>query len=213
MNFTVILIFSIVILIGILWIYYALRQYNIRRKGRKGERKVRRQLNKLPSSKYRVLNNLLFATPHGFTEVDHVVVSRHGVFVIETKNYNGSIYGNGDNQNWKHYIGRREHDFLNPIKQNHGHIVAVRKILRNTFPEMEYISIITFPPTTKLKVEYDNENTLIIHWNKLRRKIRYYGRNKLTSSEVNHAAGLILKANVSTAENRRKHIKNLKRKY
>src|SRR5206468_3484784 len=47
----------------------------------------------LDRSRYRLFHNLILPTPDGTTQVDHVVVSTHGIFVIETKNYGGWIFG------------------------------------------------------------------------------------------------------------------------
>ncbi len=58
-------------------------------KGVMGEGKVRKQLNKLPSEGYRVLNDLVIKTKTGLIQIDHVVISPFGIFVIETKNYKG----------------------------------------------------------------------------------------------------------------------------
>ena len=62
-------------------------------KGIIGERKARKQLSKLSSESYRVLNEVVIKTKTGTSQIDHVVISPHGIFVIETKNYKGWIHG------------------------------------------------------------------------------------------------------------------------
>ena len=44
------------------------------------------------------------------------------IFVIEAKDYSGSIYGNSSSKNWKYYLGKSKHEFYNPIFQNNNHI-------------------------------------------------------------------------------------------
>ena len=56
------------------------------RRGQTGENKVSRILAKLPEDKYKVINDLLLKTSHGTTQIDHIVLSEYGIFVIETKN-------------------------------------------------------------------------------------------------------------------------------
>ena len=55
-------------------------------KGKAGEKTVSRKLSRLPKDKYKVLNDIMLATPKGTTQIDHIVVSIYGVFVVETKN-------------------------------------------------------------------------------------------------------------------------------
>ena len=63
-------------------------------RGHVGEKKVSAFLSTLPSYEYRSFNDILLATDSGTTQIDHIVVSRFGIFVIETKNYRGWITGN-----------------------------------------------------------------------------------------------------------------------
>ncbi|WP_353885483.1 nuclease-related domain-containing protein [uncultured Treponema sp.] len=46
-------------------------------------------LSKLPYIQYRIINDVLLKTCRGITQIDHVVLSEYGIFVIETKNYSG----------------------------------------------------------------------------------------------------------------------------
>lgn len=61
----------------------------------------------------------------GTTQVDHVYIGTNGVFVIETKNFAGSIYGRANEPTWTQALGRTKNTFQNPIRQNYKHIVAV----------------------------------------------------------------------------------------
>ena len=63
-------------------------------KGNVGEKRVANILSTLDNTKYKVINNLMIRTERGTTQIDHVVISIYGVFVIETKNYKGIIKGN-----------------------------------------------------------------------------------------------------------------------
>ena len=58
--------------------------------GKAGERRVARKLDWLPKE-YTILNDIMLRTQYGTTQIDHVVVSPYGIFVIETKNYKGWI--------------------------------------------------------------------------------------------------------------------------
>ncbi|MDZ7793905.1 MAG: nuclease-related domain-containing protein [Spirochaetia bacterium] len=63
-------------------------------KGHIGESRIAGQLNKLDDKEYKVLNNIFIRTSKGSSQIDHIVISTYGIFVIETKNYSGWIHGN-----------------------------------------------------------------------------------------------------------------------
>lgn len=72
--------------------------------GKKGELIVKLRLRVLSSERYKVINNL-FISNHGQTsQIDHVVVLEYGIFVIETKNYKGWIYGGANSDYWTQNI-------------------------------------------------------------------------------------------------------------
>ncbi len=83
--------FVIVIFISI----FLLKIYWPKLIGKSGENFVKRKLKELNPQYYKVLNDLLLPSSGNTvtTQIDHVVVSNYGIFVIETKNYEGSIYG------------------------------------------------------------------------------------------------------------------------
>lgn len=86
----------------------------------------RRRLN---ADVYRCLNDLTYETPRGTTQIDHIVVSQYGVFVIETKNMAGWIFGSADQARWTQVLHRKKTSFQNPLRQNYGHIRTVQSLL------------------------------------------------------------------------------------
>jgi hypothetical protein len=74
--------------------YYFLRKYRIYGGGWAGEKQVIKLLSSKLSDDYILLNDLYLQGGGG--DIDHVVLSPNGIFVLETKNWNGSITCNGD---------------------------------------------------------------------------------------------------------------------
>lgn len=105
----------------------------------------------LPSDTYHRFHNLLLPTPDGTTQIDHVIVSKFGVFVIETKNMKGWIYGEADDVSWTQNIYGKKTKFQNPLRQNHKHVLAVVSFLN--VPESTVESIIAFEGEAELKSE------------------------------------------------------------
>jgi hypothetical protein len=105
---------------------------------------------KLDKDIYHRLNNItLPLADGGSTQIDHVIVSRYGIFVIETKNYKGWIFGNEKQRQWTQVIMGRKYKFQNPLRQNYLHIKTLSDLLEL---EMSYFhSMIAFIGECELK--------------------------------------------------------------
>ncbi len=136
------------IIVIALFILYSLNKYKI--KGFIGESKVAIQLSRLRDDEYTVLNNVLIRTGRGSSQIDHVVISIYGIFVIETKNYSGWIHGNEKSEYWTQSIYKKKTKFRNPIKQNWAHIYALKEVLSN-IKQVTYHPIVVFAGSAELK--------------------------------------------------------------
>jgi hypothetical protein len=113
---------------------------------------VRRALSRLNPDRYHVLHNVFVPSRSGegaMTEIDHVIVSGSGIFVIETKHYSGWIYGSPGDSRWTRTNFRHKQSFLNPLKQNQGHINALAFFL--DLPRSMFHSIVCFTGDATLK--------------------------------------------------------------
>ncbi len=77
-------------------------------------------------------------------------MSTHGIFVIETKNYKGWIYGKEKDRQWTQVIYKRKERFQNPIHQNYGPIKALETLLEDSF-DGDFYSFICFSYRATLK--------------------------------------------------------------
>lgn len=101
-------------------------------KGKKGENIVRRIIGRTNAKRdIYVFNNYMLFIDGKSCQIDHILVDRWGVFVIETKNYSGRIYGSEYQKEWTQVLsrGRIKNKFYNPVKQNATHIYALKQIL------------------------------------------------------------------------------------
>jgi restriction system protein len=114
-------------------------------KGWTGEVTVNSALRKLDPQVYRCFKNLYIPRKDekGLTQIDHVVVSPFGIFVIETKNYAGWIFGSEKDRNWTQCLkGGKKHQFQNPLFQNRLHMNSLAKEL--SLPGSVFHSVIYF---------------------------------------------------------------------
>ena len=65
----------------------------------------------------------------GLTQIDHLVKTRSTLLVVETKNYRGRIFGRTHDTQWTQRLRRHSHAFQNPLRQNHGHVEAVKALV------------------------------------------------------------------------------------
>lgn len=112
-------------------------------KGFIGELKVRFTMFFLLGLGYKKLSNITIRMPDGnTTQIDHVVVSRQGIFIIETKNYKGVIRIDEYTGQWTQVFANSSYDFYSPIRQNDGHIGAMKYLLKNK--DYPFINIVFF---------------------------------------------------------------------
>ena len=175
-------------------------------KGKLGEKSVAKKLKKLDKHKYKVINDVILKTSRGTSQIDHLVVSNYGIFVIETKNYQGWIVGSENTDNWQQIIYNKKNYFRNPIKQNYGHIKAIEENLKLN-NKIKYISIIVFMNGCDLKV---NTTTPVLYEHDLLKQIYKYKKQLLSEEEVKNTYKMLLKANKNSMYMRWKHSINVK---
>lgn len=175
-------------------------------KGKLGEKSVAKKLKKLDKHKYKVINDVILKTSRGTSQIDHLVVSNYGIFVIETKNYQGWIVGSENTDNWQQIIYNKKNFFRNPIKQNYGHIKAIEENLKLN-NKIKYISIIVFMNGCDLKV---NTTTPVLYEHDLLKQIYKYKKQLLSEEEVKNTYKMLLKANKNSMYMRWKHSINVK---
>ena len=113
-------------------------------KGWSGEKfvKVSSQFS-LDSKRYIQFHDVTLYDRSGHTtQIDHIIISPYGIFVIETKNYSGWIFGSEHDSQWTQKIYKKSYQFQNPLRQNYRHIKVLSDILN--LNQNKFISIIVF---------------------------------------------------------------------
>ena len=198
----------IVFIVFILIIVIVLKINSSKIKGSIGEAKVNTRLNFI-GKEYIVLKDILIKSSNGYTsQIDELVLSEYGLFVIETKNYKGWIFGNEKAENWTQVIYKEKHTFRNPIKQNWSHIYALKSLLSD-YPNIKYHPIVVFSGNATLK---SIESSIpVIYSNKLNSTIRKLSFEKcLSIDELNKIQTRLESSELKERNARKEHIKNIK---
>ncbi|HAU8253916.1 TPA: nuclease [Vibrio vulnificus] len=177
-------------------------------KGVFGEFLVNRLLSKLPESDYTLIKDVTLPTSDGTTQVDHIVVSKYGIFVVETKNMKGWIFGSARQKQWTQKIYRHSSKFQNPLHQNYKHIKALETLLGCS--EEHLHSVIVFIGDSTFKTEMPPNVTYA------RGSIRYIQQfNEVVFSDKDYARlteyinQIKFKRGVITDLKHRKHVKEV----
>ena len=182
--------------------------------GKFGEIRVARKLDWL-SKEYITLNDILLPTHYGTTQIDHIVVSPYGIFVIETKNYKGWIFGHENSEEWKQSLfGKKmfwtrsseQYKLRNPIRQNAAHARAVKAILKEV-GDFPIIPIVVFSDSAELKIITPNH--IVINWCNLRSAIKSDRTPCISPEDIQRIVSKISSANITTEGSRERHIHNL----
>lgn len=122
-------------------------------KGRAGERRVNSQARRyLDPGAYQLLVDITIPTKSGgTTQIDHIILSVYGIFVVETKNYSGWIFGSPNQRQWTQVIYEEKNRFQNPIRQNYGHICALSEFLG--IPKSKFHNVVCFAGNAEFKTE------------------------------------------------------------
>ena len=116
---------------------FAIGRYKAHSIQNRGEARLSREVKtRFHPPDYHLLNHITLRLKDGTTQVDHILVSRFGVFVIETKDYKGWIFAGAKKRNWTQVLYRAKFRFQNPIHQNHRHVCAIRGLLEFLEPDV-----------------------------------------------------------------------------
>lgn len=182
--------------------------------GKLGEKRVARKLDWLPKE-YITLNDILLPTNYGTTQIDHIVVSPYGIFVIETKNYKGWIFGHENSEEWKQcLLGKKrfwgwsseQYKLMNPIRQNAAHARAVKTILKEV-GNFAIIPMVVFSNSAELKITTPNH--IVINWCNLRSAIKSYKYQCISEEDIQRIISKISSVNITTKGSRETHISNI----
>jgi hypothetical protein len=98
-----------------------------------------------------LLNNITFRAGERTSQSDHILVTETGVFVIETKHYDGWIFGNPREEQWTQVKFRKKSRFQNPVRQNYGHVKALQALFN--LPSDAFFSLVVFTGEAEFKTD------------------------------------------------------------
>ncbi len=163
---------------------------------------------RLDKQVYTLFKNVTLPTEDGTTQIDHVIVSRYGVFVIETKNIRGWIFGSENQKTWTQKIYRHTNKFQNPLHQNFKHTQTLQAAL-NIEPD-KLFSLVVFIGDSEFKTPMPDN---VVYAGGYIRFIKCKVQPVLTEVEVAEICRKIqsgrLKPSIKTHVEHVKHVKTI----
>ena len=153
----------------------------------------------------------------GYSQIDHIVFTPYAIFVIETKNYAGTIYGDRNRAKWS---VNGKFRMVNPFNQNFGHIQAIRSYL-SSIEDSSFISMVSFTRRCTFKVNIElrkiSSNDLIVYDTELSeyitRKLNVLKIQKesavFSDQEILHMYDVLKAQNITDAKIREEHVEIL----
>ncbi|MBR6054600.1 MAG: NERD domain-containing protein [Bacteroidales bacterium] len=197
---------SIIIMIGAVVALFVLAIILRRTKGKRGEKKVAALLVRLPEKEYRVINDLLIQSGGHSTQIDHVVISVYGIFVIETKYYQGWIYGGENSEYWTQNIYGNKYLFRNPLWQNQGHVKTVARLVGD-LSNVPIYNIVAFSHQATIKVD---RSLPVMYWRNIVPYIKCHEEVHLTEVQADEIYNTLLSVNVNDKVARKQHLASVK---
>lgn len=144
---------EIIIVLVIFILGYAFGTYRKGLTENEGEGFIRKLLTiRSDSKKNHLLNNITLPVGNGTTQIDHILVSTRGVFVIETKHYSGWIFADAKSQKWTQVLYKKKFTFQNPLRQNYKHLKTIQGIL-DFLPKEHIHSVVVFTGSAEFKAD------------------------------------------------------------
>ena len=160
----------------------------------------------LDKDKYHLIKNVTLPTEDGSTQIDHVIVSEFGVFVVETKNMKGWIFGSPNQKTWTQKIYKHSSKFQNPLYQNYKHVKTLESLLG--LNEQEVHSVIVFVGDSTFKTAMPENVT---HGGGYVRYIKSKKMPVLTASQVIEVVNKIEQGRLTPSfKTNREHVKHVK---
>lgn len=159
----------------------------------------------LDKEKYHLIKNVTLPTEDGTTQIDHIIVSKFGVFVVETKNMKGWIFGSPDQKTWTQKIYKHSSKFQNPLHQNYKHTKTLQSLLG--LSDAQLFSVIVFVGDSTFKTDMPENVT---YGKGYIRFIKSKNRLVLTDSQVKDVTEKIKMGRLTPSfKTNREHVKHV----
>lgn len=137
------------------------------KQGEQGENRINYLIDKYCLEHHHLISNGLFYDwKHNSHQIDQLLINKYGIFVIETKNWNGLLIGTDYDDEWTYITNNLQEKRRSPVKQNKIHVEVIEEIIHETilFEDIPIKNIVVFINTDISQVNSNyiyNEDSFI----------------------------------------------------
>ncbi|MEZ8111006.1 NERD domain-containing protein [Vibrio splendidus] len=161
----------------------------------------------LSDSKYHRYHDLYIPTYNGTAQIDHLVISQYGIFVVETKNYKGWVFGDEYSAQWTQSLYGKKYRFQNPLRQTYRQ----KKALAAYFDiDEDFVeTVVYFTGGCKLKTKLPSN----VRFSGLGRYLKSFKSVVFSQDEVNELLNNIDNHKKNCTTTNRQHVKALRQRH
>ena len=169
-----------------------------------GERRIKGILESLDANQYIHFHDVLLPIDGETTQIDHVLMVGDTCFVIETKAHDGWIFGKANDKQWTQQFNKHsKFRFQNPIRQNHKHILAIKKFVG----DMKVVGVVVFTRATLKSHRIDG----VLYCKELKSFILKYKLDKTFDNKSSMQS--LQKAMITDKAEHKAHVRRLQAKH
>lgn len=161
----------------------------------------------LPNKSYYRFNNIILPSKSGTTQIDHLIISIYGIFIVETKNKKGWIFGSERQPNWTQTFYKRKYSFQNPLRQTFRQKKILSEFLN--LNESYVQTVVYFVGDCKLKTHLPNN----VITSGIGGYVKRFRNQILSTEDVNRVIKRIEKHLSDSSITNRDHIKSLRKRH
>ena len=161
----------------------------------------------LDTKTYRRFHNLIIPAPSGTTQIDHLLVSPYGLFIVETKNLKGWIFGSEDHPKWTQILYRKKYSFQNPLRQTFRQKKVLSEYLN--IPESSIHTAVYFVGDCKFKTPMPAN----VMKSRLGRHIKQFRDHILSPEEIDCVVTALQRHVSESSLTTRDHVRSLRARH
>ncbi len=182
--------------------------------GRFGEYLTYKNLKPFEKAGAKFLFNCYLPHEDKTTEIDVMMIYKSGIYVFESKNYSGWIFGDENHKNWTQSLpqgrGSKKEYFFNPVWQNKLHIQCLKNVIGNEIPVH---SIVAFSERCTLKKIEVKSDIIVVKRDCVAQEVSNINskyRDALTETDIGEIYNKLYPYTQISEEVKKAHIENIK---
>ena len=156
---------------------------------------------------YKRYHDIIIPSSNGTTQIDHLLISQFGIFIVETKNKDGWIFGDANNATWTQVVFGKKFAFQNPLRQTYRQKKVLAEFL--SIDESAIHVIVYFVGDSKFKTQLPAN----VIKSGLASYIKSFNIEMLSQNEVSRISAVLVKHISESQISAKEHVRSLKERH